>query len=178
MNTSGSRAVSLVWAPSRSRLHWLQRQTLAAVPLCQTCRAASSVGIAASIAHTSNASLRQGRGSEATINHRLTSRGYKDYIRAQYADPSGQSSQEKSRSARIPLKNGSVYGLSATRGIRENQEDASSIVCVELPSAELKAGLVQSRSKIAQQIGESWDAQKAGGEELAGQVLWVGCFDG
>ncbi len=110
-------------------------------------------------------------------------RGYKDYIRTAAPAPATAAAASGSNgkhppSARIPLRAGSVFGLSSSRGTRPYQEDASSVTCVHIPSEELRSSLAQSHSRVAQAIAKDWNAEKAGGEEVAGQVLWVGCFDG
>ncbi|KDN52782.1 protein serine/threonine phosphatase 2C [Tilletiaria anomala UBC 951] len=162
MNVGAATAGRPLWMPPRTQPRWTQ---LSSPARCDTCRSSAA----------SNPARNHFYDKGPSCSYRLLqARGYRDYIRSQTLD----NTTGKSRTARIPLKNGSVFGLSATRGTRVYQEDASSVLCVQLPSGDLKESLAQSRSRVAQQAAVRWDAEKAGGEDLAGQVLWIGCFDG
>ncbi|SNX87595.1 related to protein phosphatase 2c [Melanopsichium pennsylvanicum] len=89
--------------------------------------------------------------------------------------------------ARIQLKStrNGVFGLSTSRGTRAYQEDTASVSCLHVPIHELRRNYLKlhSLSSSAQMAAAAnaaleWDPEKAGGEELAGQVVWFGCFDG
>ncbi|TKY90358.1 hypothetical protein EX895_000356 [Sporisorium graminicola] len=89
--------------------------------------------------------------------------------------------------ARIQLKStrNGVFGLSTSRGTRPYQEDTASVSCLHVPVNELRRNYLKLHSLSSSAAGASaanaaleWDPEKAGGEELAGQVVWFGCFDG
>ena len=89
--------------------------------------------------------------------------------------------------ARIQLKStrNGVFGLSTSRGTRAYQEDTASVSCLHVPIDELRRNYLKLHSLSSSAAGASaanaaldWDPDKAGGEELAGQVVWFGCFDG
>ncbi|CDW96530.1 hypothetical protein [Sporisorium scitamineum] len=89
--------------------------------------------------------------------------------------------------ARIQLKStrNGVFGLSTSRGTRPYQEDTASVSCLHVPVDELRRNYLKLHSLSSSAAGASaanaaleWDPEKAGGEELAGQVVWFGCFDG
>lgn len=100
-------------------------------------------------------------------------RQYHSYLRT--ISPSGGQ-------ARIQLKaskNG-VFGLATSRGTRAYQEDTGSVSCLHLSPEELQRNYLKyhSSSGSSSKAALEWDPSKAGGEELAGQVVWFGCFDG
>ncbi|KAJ1018113.1 hypothetical protein NDA16_004980 [Ustilago loliicola] len=83
-----------------------------------------------------------------------------------------------------PTRNG-VFGLSTSRGTRAYQEDTASVSCLHVPVRELGRNYLKLHSLSSSAAGAAaanaaleWDPEKAGGEELAGQVVWFGCFDG
>ncbi|SPO32700.1 related to protein phosphatase 2c [Ustilago trichophora] len=89
--------------------------------------------------------------------------------------------------ARIQLKStrNGVFGLSTSRGTRAYQEDTASVSCLHVPVNELRRNYLKLHSLSSSAAGAAaanaaleWDPEKAGGEELAGQVVWFGCFDG
>ena len=89
--------------------------------------------------------------------------------------------------ARIQLKStrNGVFGLSTSRGTRAYQEDTASVSCLHVPVDELRRNYLKLHSLSASAAGAAaanaaleWDPEKAGGDELAGQVVWFGCFDG
>ncbi|KAJ9475361.1 [Pyruvate dehydrogenase [acetyl-transferring]]-phosphatase 2, mitochondrial [Pseudozyma hubeiensis] len=89
--------------------------------------------------------------------------------------------------ARIQLKStrNGVFGLSTSRGTRAYQEDTASVSCLHVPIEELRRNYLKLHSLSSSAAGAAaanaaleWDPEKAGGEELAGQVVWFGCFDG
>lgn len=89
--------------------------------------------------------------------------------------------------ARIQLKStrNGVFGLATSRGTRAYQEDTASVSCLHLPIHELRRNYLKLHSLSSSAAGAAaanaaleWDPDKAGGEELAGQVVWFGCFDG
>ncbi|SPO30335.1 related to protein phosphatase 2c [Ustilago trichophora] len=89
--------------------------------------------------------------------------------------------------ARIQLKStrNGVFGLSTSRGTRPYQEDTASVSCLHVPVNELRRNYLKLHSLSSSAAGAAaanaaleWDPEKAGGEELAGQVVWFGCFDG
>ncbi|SJX65423.1 related to protein phosphatase 2c [Sporisorium reilianum f. sp. reilianum] len=89
--------------------------------------------------------------------------------------------------ARIQLKStrNGVFGLSTSRGTRPYQEDTASVSCLHVPVDELRRNYLKLHSLSSSAAGASaanaaleWDPEKAGGDELAGQVVWFGCFDG
>lgn len=106
-------------------------------------------------------------------------RGYRDFIRVHSAGGG---------SARIPLRNGKngIYGVANSRGSRAKQEDTYSVSCLHIDPLELRQSLQTSRSRIIQEAGKRWDPAFAGKgsgdekeeDEIAGQVIWFGCFDG
>ncbi|EST08684.1 Protein phosphatase 2C (PP2C)-like domain protein [Kalmanozyma brasiliensis GHG001] len=90
-------------------------------------------------------------------------------------------------SARIQLKStrNGVFGLSTSRGTRAYQEDTASVSCLHIPTSDLRADYLRLQSSPSfastpevRQAALEWDPTKAGGEEVAGQVVWFGCFDG
>ncbi|KAG8750201.1 hypothetical protein FRC12_013019 [Ceratobasidium sp. 428] len=97
-----------------------------------------------------------------SLNQRIRPRSYHNYIKA---------SASQGRTVRIPLNSGNVIGSAVSRGIRSYQEDSHSIAALALEPGELQAHL-------AEQLGIlSWDPRKVG-PELAGQVVFVGIYDG
>ncbi|GAK66726.1 phosphatase 2c [Moesziomyces antarcticus] len=89
--------------------------------------------------------------------------------------------------ARIQLKStrNGVFGLSTSRGTRAYQEDTASVSCLHVPTDELRRNYLKLHAHSASRAGVAaanaaleWDPDKAGGDELAGQVVWFGCFDG
>lgn len=89
--------------------------------------------------------------------------------------------------ARVQLKStrNGVFGLSTSRGTRAYQEDTASVSCLHVPVHELRRNYLKLHSLSSSAAGAAaanaaleWDPEKAGGEELAGQVVWFGCFDG
>ncbi|PWN42012.1 protein serine/threonine phosphatase 2C [Ceraceosorus guamensis] len=128
-------------------------------------------------------------------------RHYRPYVRVRATGTSAKDneSQPCSASARIPLRAGSVFGVSSSRGSRAYQEDAWSASCVLLPPKAIKASLASGWSRIAKEAAARWhpesDAEEAanaqGVEDLDdakereqalmeeyGQIVWFGCFDG
>ncbi|KAJ1571158.1 hypothetical protein NDA12_001101 [Ustilago hordei] len=88
---------------------------------------------------------------------------------------------------RIQLKStcNGVFGLSTSRGTRAYQEDTASVSCLHVPVNELRRNYLKLHSLSSSAAGASaanaalqWDPEKAGGKEIAGQVVWFGCFDG
>lgn len=88
---------------------------------------------------------------------------------------------------RVQLKStrSGVFGLSTSRGTRAYQEDTASVSCLHVPVDELRRNYLKLHSLSSSAAGAAaanaaleWDPEKAGGEELAGQVVWFGCFDG
>ncbi|KAG8763031.1 hypothetical protein FRC12_008742 [Ceratobasidium sp. 428] len=102
-----------------------------------------------------------------SLNQTIWSRSYHNYIKAS----ASQDSTTQGRTVRIPLNSGNVIGSAVSRGIRSYQEDSHSIAALALEPGELQAHL-------AEQLGIlSWDPRKVG-PELAGQVVFVGIYDG
>lgn len=101
---------------------------------------------------------------------RVWARGVHDYVRVR----SGQGLH-----ARIPLRAGVSFGAAMSRGDRAQQEDAMSTACVMLPCEQLRQNILQNVSTGAtRDPWYGWTCDEAGGEELAAQVVWFGCFDG
>lgn len=115
----------------------------------------------------------------ASLFFQQSVRAYRDFLRVHAAGGG---------SARIPLRNGGngVYGVATSRGSRAKQEDTYSVSCLQIDPLELRQSLQTSRSRVIQEAGKRWDPTFAGtgggGEaeedEIAGQVIWFGCFDG
>ncbi|TFK30767.1 protein serine/threonine phosphatase 2C [Coprinopsis marcescibilis] len=99
----------------------------------------------------------------STVSKRIAQpvgRGYHDYVRAQ--TPNGI--------ARIPLSSPRVIGIVNDRGDRSHQEDYYGFATLALNPAELQ--LSHKRK-----FGVDWDPESVG-EALAGQVVFVGVYDG
>lgn len=108
------------------------------------------------------------RSPHTLFDFQYQRRTFRDYVRC----------KTESGSARIPLKENRVFGVATSRGTRAYQEDTYSSACLHIPSNELKRSHLRSNSKVARDAVAGWDVKDAGGEELAGQVVWFGCFDG
>ncbi|PWY97843.1 protein serine/threonine phosphatase 2C [Testicularia cyperi] len=89
--------------------------------------------------------------------------------------------------ARIQLKStrNGVFGLSTSRGTRAYQEDTASVSCLHVDPQELRTNYLKHHtsgpgtcSPGAAAAALEWNPEKAGGPEIAGQVVWFGCFDG
>ncbi|KAF8707979.1 Glycoside hydrolase family 18 protein, partial [Rhizoctonia solani] len=76
-----------------------------------------------------------------------------------------------SRTVRIPLLSGNVIGSAVSRGNRSYQEDSHAIAALSLNPKELQAHLAEKLGIL------SWDPGRVG-PELAGQVVFVGIYDG
>ncbi len=70
-----------------------------------------------------------------------------------------------------------------TRGTRPYQEDTASVSCIHMPVDELRRNYLKGHSSASSPAGAGaanaaleWDPEKAGWEELAGQVVWFGCL--
>ena len=101
---------------------------------------------------------------------RVWARGVHDYVRVR---------SRQGLHARIPLRAGVSFGAAMSRGDRAQQEDAMSTACVMLPCEQLRQNLLQNVSRRAKRDPwYGWTCDEAGGEELAAQVVWFGCFDG
>lgn len=101
---------------------------------------------------------------------RVWARGVHDYVRVR---------SRQGLHARIPLRAGVSFGAAMSRGDRAQQEDAMSTACVMLPCEQLRQNLLQNVSRRAKRDPwYGWTCEEAGGEELAAQVVWFGCFDG
>lgn len=104
---------------------------------------------------------------------RLDQRSYHDYVR--FSSDGGKAS------ARIALKSGrnGVFGVESSRGSRATQEDTYSVACVHVDPLELRHSMQTSKSRIIKEAAKRWDPIFAGEtDEIAGQVVWFGCFDG
>ncbi|CCO26599.1 Protein phosphatase 2C homolog 4 Short=PP2C-4 [Rhizoctonia solani AG-1 IB] len=75
------------------------------------------------------------------------------------------------RTIRIPLLSGNVIGSAVSRGNRSYQEDSHAIAALSLNPKELQAHLAERLGIL------SWDPGRIG-PELAGQVVFVGIYDG
>ncbi|QRV90693.1 protein phosphatase 2C [Ceratobasidium sp. AG-Ba] len=103
------------------------------------------------------------RYKAAQVAHqRICVRGYHDYIKA---------SISQGRTIRVPLTSGNVIGSAVSRGIRSYQEDSHAISALSLDPKELQTHLAEKLGVL------SWDPRRVG-PELAGQVVFVGIYDG
>ncbi|KAF8521514.1 phosphatase 2C-like domain-containing protein [Gautieria morchelliformis] len=97
--------------------------------------------------------------SSATLIHSRAR--YHDFIRA--ALPTGGF-------VRIPLTSQKVIGIAVSRGVRSYQEDGHSVCCLAIEPDELQTSLKQHH-------GIDWNPDTLG-RDLAGQVVFVGIYDG
>ncbi|KAI3483444.1 hypothetical protein L1887_53671 [Cichorium endivia] len=65
------------------------------------------------------------------------------------------------------------------------RKDTASVSCLHVPTQELRRNYLKLHAHSASRAGAAaanaaleWDPDKAGGDEIAGQVVWFGCFDG
>lgn len=72
---------------------------------------------------------------------------------------------------RIPLTSGNVIGSAVSRGIRSYQEDSHAVVALSLDPRELQTHLAEKLGIL------SWDPGLVG-PGLAGQVVFIGIYDG
>ncbi|EPQ28069.1 uncharacterized protein PFL1_04396 [Pseudozyma flocculosa PF-1] len=107
----------------------------------------------------------------AVAPHRVHLRQYHDYIRT--LSPTGGSG----RISLKPSRTG-VYGLATSRGTRAYQEDTTSVSCVSLPPAVLRASYLASSSATLRDVASKWSPSTPAEQEVAGQLAWFACFDG
>ncbi|CAE6492231.1 unnamed protein product, partial [Rhizoctonia solani] len=97
-----------------------------------------------------------------SLNAKAQAQRYHNFIKA---------TASQGRTIRIPLLSGNVIGSAVSRGNRSYQEDSHAIATLSLSPKELQAHLAERLGIL------SWDPGRIG-PELAGQVVFVGLYDG
>ncbi|CAE6480818.1 unnamed protein product [Rhizoctonia solani] len=97
-----------------------------------------------------------------SLNIKIQTQRYHNFIKA---------TASQGRTIRIPLLSGNIVGSAVSRGNRSYQEDSHAITALSLNPKELQAHLADKLGIL------SWDPGRVG-PELAGQVVFVGIYDG